>query len=173
MRVCRWKMAMVAGLGSVGLASSLAWAQTQPGDSRFDEQPETRLACERLKGQIDQTIRDNGARHFLLEIVDNAQVENDIVREGERFAGAEVVGSCDGGTRKVVYSRDGATEMRAAPQEKTSASSDVDASNSADESDGSHLPATAPAAPESSGEEAVPTREGADEETAQEPESSP
>lgn len=153
MRVCRWKMAIVAGLGSVGLASSLAWAQAQPGDSRFDEQPETRLACERLKAQIDQTIRDNGARHFLLEIVDNAQVENDIVREGERFAGAEVVGSCDGGTRKVVYSRDGAT--------------------SADESDGSHLPATAPAAPESSGEEAVPTREGADEETAQEPESSP
>ncbi|CAO1663389.1 MULTISPECIES: DUF1161 domain-containing protein [Salinicola] len=174
MRVCRWKMAIVAGLGSVGLASSLAWAQAQPGDSPFDEQPETRLACERLKGQIDQTIRDNGARHFLLEIVDNAQVENDIVREGERFAGAEVVGSCDGGTRKVVYSRDGATEMRVeTPQEKTATSSHVDASNSTDGGDGSHLPETAPAAPESSGEDAVPTRKRADEETAQEPESSP
>jgi hypothetical protein len=166
-------MAVVAGLGSVGLASSLAWAQTQPGDSPFDEQPETRLACERLKAQIDQTIRDNGARHFLLEIVDNAQVKSDIVKEGERFAGAEVVGSCDGGTRKVVYSRDGATEMRVAPQEKTSASNHVDSSNSTDGGDGSHLPETAPAAPESSGEEAVPTRKRADEETAQEPESSP
>ncbi|MED5500683.1 MAG: DUF1161 domain-containing protein [Pseudomonadota bacterium] len=173
MHVCRWKMAVVAGLGSVSLASSLAWAQAQPGDSPFDEQPETRLACERLKGQIDQTIRDNGARHFLLEIVDNAQVESDIVKEGERFAGAEVVGSCDGGTRKVVYSRDGATEMHVAPQEKTSASNHVDSSNSTDGGDGSHLPETAPAAPESSGEEAVPTRERVDEETAQEPESSP
>ncbi|WP_162617846.1 DUF1161 domain-containing protein [Salinicola halophilus] len=104
------KTTVVASLGALWLVTSGAWGQSSPS-SRFDQQPETRLACERLKAQIDQTIRDNGARHFLLEVVDNAQVEGETVREGEAYAGAEVVGSCDGGTRKVVYSRHGATEM--------------------------------------------------------------
>lgn len=177
MRVFTWKHAVIAGLGSAGLASSLTWAQMQPGDSPFDNQPETRLACERLKTQIDQTIRDNGAQHFLLEIVDNAQVEGDVVREGEAFAGAEVVGSCDGGTRKVVYSRDGATEMSATQPSAQSSTSEEstssDMADSPDGGDGSSVPETAPAAPESSGEDAVPTQDTEVDGAAQEPESSP
>jgi len=172
MRVFTWKIAVVAGLSGAGLAPS-TWAQAQLGDSPFDQQPETRLACERLEAQIDQTIRDNGARHFLLEIVDNAQVYDGVVREGERFAGAEVVGSCDGGTRKVVYSRDGATEMSTTePKAASLPSSDASSTDNAARGDGSTLPETAPAAPESSGEDAVPTTDshsGA----GQEPESSP
>lgn len=176
MRVFTWKHAVIAGLGSAAMVSSLTWAQMQPGDSPFDNQPETRLACERLKDQIDQTIRNNGAQHFLLEIVDNAQVEGDVVREGEAFAGAEVVGSCDGGTRKVVYSRDGATEMSSTqPPAESSAesSSSSDMSEPTDGGDGSSVPETAPAAPESSGEEAVPTQGAEADGAAQEPESSP
>ncbi|WP_298840558.1 DUF1161 domain-containing protein [uncultured Salinicola sp.] len=171
MRVFTWKSAVVMGLSSAGLASSLAWAQAQQSDSPFDQQPEARLACERLKTQIDQTIRDNGARHFLLEIVDNAQVDDDVVREGEAFAGAEVVGSCDGGTRKIVYSRDGATEMSATPPREEA--STTDASGSAANGDGSSLPETTPTAPESMGQDAVPTRQPENGEAGQEPESSP
>ncbi|KAA0017781.1 DUF1161 domain-containing protein [Salinicola corii] len=177
MRVLTWKHAMIAALSGAGLASSLTWAQMQPGDSPFDNQPETRLACERLKAQIDQTIRDNGARHFLLEIVDNAQVEGDVVREGEAFAGAEVVGSCDGGTRKVVYSRDGATEMssmRPAAESSTPVeSSSPNMTKSPEGGDGSSVPETAPVPPESSGEEAVPTQDTQAGNAAQEPEASP
>lgn len=104
------KTALALSLSGLWLVSMNAWSQ-EAGESPFDQQPETRMACERLQAQIDQTIRGNGARHFLLEVVDNAQIEGDMVREGEAYAGAEVVGSCDGGTRKVVYSRQGATEM--------------------------------------------------------------
>ncbi|WP_251976550.1 DUF1161 domain-containing protein [Salinicola avicenniae] len=92
-----------AGLILVGLASSVASAAAE--ESPFDHQPETRLACERLQAQIDRTIRDNGAQDFLLEVVDNDQVTDGRVRPGRPHAGAEVVGSCDGGTRKVVYRR--------------------------------------------------------------------
>lgn len=171
MRVFTWKSAVVMGLSSASLASSLVWAQAQQSDSPFDQQPEARLACERLKTQIDQTIRDNGARHFLLEIVDNAQVDDDVVKEGEAFAGAEVVGSCDGGTRKIVYSRDGATEMSATPPRE--GASTTDPSGSGANGDGSSLPETTPTAPESMGEDAVPTRQSENGEAGQEPESSP
>lgn len=183
MRSVIWKTTLWVGLTGASLASSIAWAQAQPGDSPFDNQPETRLACERLKAQIDQTIRNNGAQHFLLEIVDNAQVEDDVVREGEAFAGAEVVGSCDGGTRKVVYSRDGATEMSStqppaessAPEalSPTDTTDTTDTTESPNDGDGSSVPETAPAAPESSGENAVPMQDTETEEAAQEPESSP
>ncbi|WP_110687553.1 DUF1161 domain-containing protein [Salinicola aestuarinus] len=98
---------VVASLSALWLSSSVTWAQSSSPQSG------TRLACERLKAQIDQTIRDNGARHFLLAVVDNAQVDGGMVREGEAYAGAEVVGSCDGGTRKVVYNRQGPTQMSA------------------------------------------------------------
>lgn len=133
---------------SVGfcLSATVSWAQSEAGESPFDHQPETRLACERLEAQIDQTIRDNGARHFLLEVVDNAQIEDGKVRAGEAFAGAEVVGSCDGGTRKVVYSRHGATEM-----------------SEPDDAPGDELP-------ESSGD---PVPSESDNGAAQEPESAP
>jgi hypothetical protein len=170
MPLSTWKAAVVAGLSTAGLVSSLSWAQTQPGTSPFDQQPETRLACERLKAEIDRTIRDNGARHFLLEIVDNAQVDEGVVQEGEAFAGAEVVGSCDGGTRKVVYSREGATETSADNAQETSPPANDDVSDSPE---GSHLPETAPAAPESSGENAVPVENDAEGDGGQEPESSP
>lgn len=160
MGIFTWKKAVAMGLGGLYLTSSMAWGQTETGDSPFDHQPETRLACKRLKEQIDQTIRDNGARHFLLEIVDNAQVADGVVREGETYAGAEVVGSCDGGTRKVVYRREGATEMSAPEANDSSDASTPDTATDDDDS-----------LPESSGD-AVPT-ETDDGEVAREPESSP
>jgi hypothetical protein len=55
-----------------------------------------RKDCEELKSEIDAKIKKNGVKEFSLEIVPSEQV-----KEG---MGA-VVGSCDGGTKKIVYKR--------------------------------------------------------------------
>jgi hypothetical protein len=54
-----------------------------------------RKACEELKAEIEAKIRNNGVKHFTLTIVPNAQVKDQ-----------HVVGSCDGGTKKITYQRD-------------------------------------------------------------------
>ena len=53
-------------------------------------------ACEELKAEIDAKIKANGVPAYTLEIVPNDQV-----KEGD----GQVVGSCDGGTKKIVYKR--------------------------------------------------------------------
>ena len=57
-----------------------------------------RKDCGELKAEIDAKIKKNGVKEFSLEIVPNEQA-----KEG---MGA-VVGSCDGGTKKIVYKRGG------------------------------------------------------------------
>jgi Protein of unknown function (DUF1161) len=61
-------------------ATSTAWAQ--------------RKDCEELKSEIDAKIRKNGVDNFTLDIV-----EKDAQAEGK------VVGTCDGGAKKIVYKR--------------------------------------------------------------------
>lgn len=51
--------------------------------------------CEELKAEIEAKIQANGVPSYTLEIVDNADV-------GDQ---GMVVGSCDGGTRKIIYQR--------------------------------------------------------------------
>jgi hypothetical protein len=53
-----------------------------------------RKDCEELKKEVDAKIKANGVPVYTLEIVPNDQVKN-----------GEVVGSCDGGTKKIVYKR--------------------------------------------------------------------
>ena len=55
-----------------------------------------RKDCNELKAEIDTKIQNNGVKVFTTEIVPNEQV-----KEGE----GKVVGSCDGGTKKIVYKR--------------------------------------------------------------------
>lgn len=62
------------------LASSPAFAQRKP--------------CEELKAEIEAKIRKNGVKEFTLSIVPNAEVKDQ-----------QVVGSCDGGTKKITYER--------------------------------------------------------------------
>ncbi len=70
--------AVVTGL-SAGFPS-FAWAQVKP--------------CEELKAEIDAKIKKNGVAKFTLDIVDaNAQADG------------KVVGTCDGGAKKIVYKR--------------------------------------------------------------------
>lgn len=53
-----------------------------------------RKACEELKAEIDAKIQANGVKSYTLEIVPNDQVKEQ-----------KVVGSCDGGTKKILYTR--------------------------------------------------------------------
>jgi hypothetical protein len=52
-----------------------------------------RKDCEELKSEIDAKIKANGVPVYTLTIVPNDQVKD----------GDKVVGSCDGGTKKIVY----------------------------------------------------------------------
>lgn len=54
-----------------------------------------RKDCGELKGEIEAKIKKNGVEKFSLELVEmDAQV-----------AEGKVVGTCDGGTKKIVYKR--------------------------------------------------------------------
>ena len=72
--------AVVLGFGVA--ASGSLWAQAK--------------ACEELKGEIEAKIKKNGVEKFTLEIVD-----------AEKQADGKVVGTCEGGTKKIVYKRGG------------------------------------------------------------------
>ena len=68
----------------LGLSVSTSWAQSMRKD------------CSELKTEIEEKIRKNGVESFTLAIVDK-----DAEAEGK------VVGTCDGGTKKIVYKRGG------------------------------------------------------------------
>ncbi len=51
-------------------------------------------ACEELKSEIDAKLKAKGVKSYSLEIVPNDQVKD-----------GKVVGTCDGGTKKIVYKR--------------------------------------------------------------------
>ena len=72
---------IIAVVVAVGL-SGTAWAQSQRKD------------CDELKGEIEAKIKKNGVEQFTLDIVDK-----------DAQADGKVVGSCDGGTKKIVYKR--------------------------------------------------------------------
>jgi hypothetical protein len=55
---------------------------------------QARKPCEELKGEIEAKIKANGVTEFMLTIVDKDAAED-----------GKVVGTCDGGTKKIVYKR--------------------------------------------------------------------
>jgi hypothetical protein len=57
-----------------------------------------RKDCGELKAEIEGKIKANGVKAFTLDVV-----PTDKVKEGD----GKVVGSCDGGTQKIVYKRGG------------------------------------------------------------------
>jgi hypothetical protein len=72
--------ALVLGL------STTAWAQKKD--------------CNELKSEIEAKLKKNGVDKFTLDIVDA-----DKQGEGKGKADGKVVGTCDGGTKKIVYKR--------------------------------------------------------------------
>jgi hypothetical protein len=67
---------------ALALVASPAIAQVKP--------------CEELKSEIETKIKNNGVKEFTLTIVDKGAAED-----------GKVVGTCDGGTKKIVYKRGG------------------------------------------------------------------
>jgi hypothetical protein len=55
-----------------------------------------RKDCEELKGEIDAKIKKNGVKEFSLTVLPADAAED-----------GKVVGTCDGGTKKIVYKRGG------------------------------------------------------------------
>lgn len=63
------------------------------------------MDCDVLQDEIEAKIRANGVEDFQLAIVDSARIVDGRVRAEDPLAGGEIVGSCDGGSRKVIYRR--------------------------------------------------------------------
>jgi hypothetical protein len=51
-------------------------------------------ACEELKSEIEAKLKAKGVKSYSLEIVPNEQAKD-----------GKVVGTCDGGTKKIIYTR--------------------------------------------------------------------
>ncbi|MFI8482114.1 DUF1161 domain-containing protein [Pseudomonas sp. NPDC078700] len=51
--------------------------------------------CDELKQEIEVKIQASGVQSYTLEVVPNSDVEDENM----------VVGSCDGGTKKIIYQR--------------------------------------------------------------------
>jgi len=71
--------------------------------------------CDELKTEIAAQIEANHVSSYTLEVVANDQV-------GERT----VVGSCDGGTNKIVYTRGTAAPASSAPQPAATAPANLE-----------------------------------------------
>src|SRR6266496_2987995 len=90
------EMRTLVAIVALALAASPALAQTQTQTQRKD--------CGELKTEIETKIRNNGVKVFTLAVVGKDTAED-----------GKVVGTCDGGTNKIVYKR-GVAE---APRETT------------------------------------------------------
>jgi hypothetical protein len=67
-----------------------------------------RKPCEDLKAEIAKKLDAKGVTGYTLDIVD----------KGKEPADMKVVGSCDGGTKSIVYSRGGAASESKPAEEK-------------------------------------------------------
>jgi hypothetical protein len=56
-----------------------------------------RKSCDELKSEIDAKLQAKGVKGYTLEIKPNDEAKD--LKEGK------IVGSCDGGTKKIVYTR--------------------------------------------------------------------
>ena len=79
---------------SLTLASSLALAQAPTEPQTQSQAAGQRKPCEELKAEIDAKLQQKGVKTYSLDIVPNENVKEE-----------KVVGSCDGGTKKITYKR--------------------------------------------------------------------
>ena len=79
---------------SLALVSSLALAQAPAPAQTEAQAPTQRKPCEELKAEIDAKLQQKGVKSYSLDIVPNENVKDE-----------KVVGSCDGGTKKITYKR--------------------------------------------------------------------
>jgi hypothetical protein len=82
-------MKLLAAIGVLLFVSVPAHAQTQA-----QPQPQGPKSCEELKDEITKKLDAKGVKGYTL----------DIVAKGKDAEG-KVVGTCDGGTKKIIYNR--------------------------------------------------------------------
>ncbi len=68
--------------------------------------PTSRKSCDDLKAEISKKLDAKGAAGYTLEAVDKG-----------KEADAKVVGTCDGGTKSMTYTRGGAPSTKPAPSD--------------------------------------------------------
>ena len=60
-----------------------------------------KVTCDSLRQSIEDKMTSHGVKNFKLDVVDAAQTGD-----------AKVVGSCDGGAHKIVYTKDAAAASK-------------------------------------------------------------
>jgi hypothetical protein len=94
-------MKLLAAFGVLLFVSVPAHAQA-PAPA----QPQTAKACEELKSEIAQKLDAKGVKGYTLDIVAK-----------DKDAEGKTVGTCDGGTKKIIYTK--ASTPAAAPAKET------------------------------------------------------
>jgi len=90
---------MTNSLARVAAAALLAWSSAGHAQS---------AGCDAIRAQIDAKVRASGVNDFTLSVLD-----------ADAPSGGRVVGSCELGTRKIVYERTGSAPSSApAPTSK-------------------------------------------------------
>ncbi len=82
-------------LTSLSVCFSLSYVASAQEEAKENAPVLTRKPCEELKAEIEAKIQANGVETYTLGIVPNEDVKDD----------EKVVGSCDGGTKKITYKR--------------------------------------------------------------------
>ena len=103
-----WTVA--AALLFVGTCGFAQTEQTSPAGQTTSTAPAAPMArkpCEDLKAEIAKKLDAKGVVGYTLDAVD----------KGKEPADAKTVGSCDGGTKSIVYSRGTPAAAQAKPEE--------------------------------------------------------
>lgn len=83
-------------------SSSVLRSQPEPSEN---VQAPGIVTCEHLRAEIDRKIRANGVPRFSLEVMPTAQVESLMAEKPDHHDLGEIVGSCGGGSYKILYRR--------------------------------------------------------------------
>ena len=94
--------------GALLLVCTYGFAQTEQTAPAAQTAPTVRKACEDLKAEIAKKLDAKGVVGYTLDAVD----------KGKEPADAKIVGGCDGGTKSIVYSRGGASQVKPAEEKK-------------------------------------------------------
>ena len=86
-------MKVLAAIGVLFFASASAHAQT-PAQTQTPAPAQVAKPCEELKDEITKKLDAKGVKGYTLEIVAK-----------DKAAEGKVVGSCEGGTKKILYNR--------------------------------------------------------------------
>ena len=86
-------MKMLAATGVLLFASASAHAQA-PAQTQTQAPAQAAKPCEELKDEITKKLDAKGVKGYTLDIVAK-----------DKDAEGKVVGTCDGGTKKIIYNR--------------------------------------------------------------------